>query len=181
MKSFSRWVGASFAIVLLAGVARADTDSVANGTVKSIDVDKKEFVLTDSAGKDATIKCSEQIVIVRGGKDAPSVLKVGDAVDVCHDKGLLSWTAHFILVKEGETKDYALVRGTVKNYDADKKHLTFRDEHSKDWVFPLGDAKVFLNKKDSKIEDVKLGDNALVIVKKTGDKATLNTLFAEHK
>jgi Cu/Ag efflux protein CusF len=181
MKSFTQWVVAPVAMILLAGAARADNDSIASGTVKSILAEKKEFVLTDSAGKDYTINFGDHLVINRGGKDSAIDLKVGDAVDVCHTKGVLTWKAQYILVKEGSTKNAELVRGAVKGYDSDKKMLTFTDEHGKDWNFPMGDAKVKLNNKDGKIQDVKIGDNALAIVEKTGDKSTLKCLMVEEK
>jgi len=182
MKTFSKWVAcAAIAVLLFAGAARADGDSVAGGKVKSINADKKEFVLTDAAGKDATIKFGDQLVINRAGKDSANDRKVGDAVNVCHSKGVLTWTAHYILVQEGESKNSELVRGSVKGYDAEKKQLTFTDETGKDVVFAMGDAKVHLNKKDSKIQDLKIGDNVLAIVEKTGDKTTLKTLMAERK
>jgi len=182
MKSFSKWVCAPIAVLLLAGGAvRADGDSVAGGKVKSINADKKEFVLTDAAGKDATIKFGDQLVINRAGKDSGNDLKVGDAINVCHSKGVLTWTAHYILVQEGDSKNSELVRGSVKGYDVEKKELTFTNETGKDVVFAMGDAKVSLNKKASKVEDLRIGDNALAIVEKTGDKSTLKTLMAEHK
>jgi Cu/Ag efflux protein CusF len=182
MKSFSKWASATVAIVVLAGAARADNFSVASGTVKSINADKKEFMLTDAAtGKDETIKFGDPLVINRGGKDTASDLKVGDLVDVCHEKGFVTWPAHYILVKEGATKNSSLVRGSVKGYDADKKELTFTDEHGKDWNFPMSDAKVTLNNKEGKIKDVKIGDNGLAIVEKTGDKMSLKLLMAEQK
>jgi Cu/Ag efflux protein CusF len=93
----------------------------------------------------------------------------------------VTWPAHYILVKEGATKNSSLVRGSVKGYDADKKELTFTDEHGKDWNFPMSDAKVTLNNKEGKIKDVKIGDNGLAIVEKTGDKMSLKLLMAEQK
>ena len=80
----------------------------------------------------------------------------------------MTWTAHYILVQEGDTKNCELVHGTVKSYDVDKKQVTFTDHRDKDWTFPMGDAKVRLNREDSKIEDIKIGDRALAIVEKDG-------------
>jgi len=40
---------------------------------------------------------------------------------------------------------------------------------------------VRLNKHDSKIEDIKIGDRALGIVEKDGDATTLKCLMFEHK
>ena len=130
MKSFSKWFSAMAAFVLLAGPVVAD-DAIAAGKVKAINAEKKEFVLTDSAGKDWTIKLGDTFVINRGGKESQSDLNAGDPVNVCYDKGLLTWTAHYILVQEGDTKNCELMHGSVKNYDADKKEVTFTDREAR--------------------------------------------------
>jgi hypothetical protein len=44
----------------------------------------------------------------------------------------------------------------------------------------MGDAKVRLNKADSKVENVKIGDHALAIVEKIGDKETLKCLMVQR-
>jgi hypothetical protein len=180
MKNLLMCFGAMAAVVMLAGPAVAE-DAVSAGKVKVVNAEKKDFVLTDSAGKDWTIKLGDDVVINRGGKDSQSDLNAGDVVNVCYDKGILTWTAHYILVQEGNTKNCELVHGTLKNYDVDKKEVTFTDHREKDWTFPMGSAKVRLNKQDSKIEDIKIGDRALGIIEKDGDATTLKCLMFEHK
>ena len=180
MKNLLMCFGAMAAVVMLAGPAVAE-DAVSAGKVKVVNAEKKDFVLTDSAGKDWTIKLGDDVVINRAGKESQSDLNAGDPVNVCYDKGLLTWTAHYILVQEGNTKNCELVHGTLKNYDVDKKEVTFTDHREKDWTFPIGSAKVRLNKQDSKIEDIKIGDRALGIVEKDGDATTLKCLMFEHK
>jgi hypothetical protein len=180
MKNLLMCFGAMAAVVMLAGPAVAE-DAVSAGKVKVVNAEKKDFVLTDSAGKDWTIKLGDDVVINRAGKESQSDLNAGDSVNVCYDKGILTWTAHYILVQEGNTKNCELVHGTLKNYDVDKKEVTFTDHHEKDWTFPIGSAKVRLNKQDSKIEDIKIGDRALGIVEKDGDATTLKCLMFEHK
>ena len=179
MSVYSKLFGAAAALVMMAAPALAN--DIAVGTVKGIDSDRKEFVLTDAAGKDSTIKFGETLVINRGGKESQSDLKAGDPVNVCYDKGLFTWTAHYILVQEGDTKDTTLMHGTVKNYDADKKVVTFTDHQAKDWTFPMGDAKVRLNREASTIGDLKIGDNAMALVDKVNDRATLRFLMIERK
>jgi Cu/Ag efflux protein CusF len=180
MKRISPWLCAMGAFVVLAGPAMA-ADAIAAGKIKAVNAEKKDIVLTDSEGKDWTIKLGDNVVINRGGKESQSDLNAGDPVNVCYDKGLLTWTAHYILVQEGNTKDCELVHGTVKNYDVDKKQVTFTDHRDKNWTFPMGDAKVRLNREDSKIQDIKIGDSALAIVEKTGDSTTLKCLMVERK
>jgi hypothetical protein len=180
MKNLLMCASAMAAIVLLAGPAVAD-DAIAAGKVKGVNAEKKDFVLTDTAGKDWTIKLGDATVINRGGKESQSDLNAGDAVNVCYDKGVLTWTARYILVQDGNTKNCELVHGTLKNYDVDKKQVTFTDRQDKDWTFPMGNAKVRLNKEDSRIEDAKIGDRALAIVDREGDSTTLKCLMFEHK
>lgn len=180
MKSFLNCFGSLVAIVLLANSASA-ADTVSGGKVKTINADKQEFVLTDVNNKDWTIKLGDKVVINRGGKESKSDLKADDVVNVCYDKGLITWTAHYILIQEGDTKNCELVRGTVKSYDADKKQVDLTDERGKDLIFTMGDAKVRLNLQPSKIEDMKIGDHFLAIVERVGDKETLKCFMAERK
>jgi hypothetical protein len=180
MKSFSKWICALVAIALLAGTTMA-AEAVAVGKVKAINADKKEFVLTDAAGKDFTVKLGDAVVINRGGKESQSDLKTGDAVSVMYDKGVLTWTAEYILVQEGTNKTCELAHGAFKGYDADKKHLSFTDAGGKELTFAMGDAKVRLNKEDGKIEDMKIGDKTLVILDKSGDKTTLRSVMVVRK
>ena len=180
MRSFTKWFGGLAAVVLLASVATAG-DTIAAGKVKSVNADDKAFVVTDADGKDHTFKLGDEVVINRGGKEGRSDLKAGDAVSVCFQKGTLTWTAHYILVKEGDTKDYQLRHGSFKNFDADKKTFTYTDVEGKDWTYPMADAKVRLNMQGSKIEDLKIGDTILAIVEEIGDKATLKDLMGSRK
>jgi Cu/Ag efflux protein CusF len=179
MMNFSKWFSALAGFVLLAGPAVAG-DAIAAGKVKGVDADKKEFVLTDSAGKDWTFRLGDTVIINRAGKESQSYLSAGDPVNVCYDRGLLTLTAHYILVQEGEAKNRELYHGSVKNYDADKKEVTITDE-TKAWTFPMGDAKVRLNREDSKIGDIKIGDKALAIVEKIGEVKTLKCLMIERR
>jgi len=179
MKSLSKWLSAAAAIVLLAGTSSA-ADAIYAGKVKSINADKKQVVLT-ADGKDTTFMLADGVVVNRGGKESQSDLKVDDSVNVLYDKGLLSSTVRYILVKEGDYKNSELERGTFKGYNADKKDLTFTDEYGHDQSFPAADAKVRLNKEDSKVEDLKIGDVTLAIVEKVGDKATLKALMVDRK
>jgi hypothetical protein len=179
MKSFSKWFGAMSVIVVLAGTAAA-ADVVSSGKIKSINADKKEFVLTDSANKDWTFKVGDKVVVNRGGKEGSSDLKAGDPVSVCYDKGLLAWTSHYILVQTGDNKKCELMHGSAKSYDGDKNQLIFTDADGKDLTFNTGDVTVRLNMKESKAADVKIGDHTLAIVEKDGDKVTLKSLMIQR-
>jgi len=181
MMSLSKWAGSLAAVVLLTGAASA-AESVASGKVKTILAGKKEFVLTDAVtSKDHTFKIGDNVVINRDGKDSQNDLNVGDMVNVLFDKGLLTWTAEYIMVQKGDNKNCVLMCGAIKGYDVDKKQVAFTDEHSKDWAFDLGVTKLTLNKENSTPDKLKIGDRTLAIVDKTGDKTTLKSLMVYRK
>jgi hypothetical protein len=179
MKCLSKWFAAMMAVGLMANPAMA-VDAIVPGMVKSINADNKSFVMTDSRfiGKEVTIKLGADVVVNRNNKESKSDLKVGDTVNVCHDNGTITWTAHYILIQEGDNKECVLIHGKVKSADA--KQLVFTDR-DKDLTYAVGDAKVRLNLGESKIGDVKIGDEAVAIVEKIGDKATLKSLMVRRK
>jgi len=185
MKSISKWFGGLAVIVLLASTATS-AEMIAVGKVKSVNADKKEFVLTDAANKDWTIKLGDNVVVNAGGKEGKSDLKAGDAVQVLYDKGVATWTAEYVLVQEGDTKNEWLEFGTFKGYDGDKKQFTFTDGNGKDETFALSGAKARMSQgngklEDFKIEDAKIGDKVLAIVDRTGDKSTLKSVIIRRK
>jgi len=175
----TKWLSTTLAIALMAGsVAAADT--VASGKVKSIDADNKTFVLVDSADKEHTFKLADNLVVNRAGKESKSDLKAGDAVNVCYDKGVFTWTAHYILVQEGASKNSELIRGNVKGYDAGKKELAFTNEVKKDSTYSMGKAMVRVNMEDSAIENIKIGDHALLIVDMVEGTPTLRSVMVDR-
>jgi hypothetical protein len=165
------WISAVVAVGLFTGMSAA-ADAVSMGKVKSVNADKKEFVLADSNNKDWTIKLGDDVVMNRDGKESKSDLEIGDVISVCYDKGAFTWTAHYILVQTGGNKDSELATGAIKGYDASKKQLDFTDEHGKEWSFAMGDAKVRLNNEKSNVDAVKIGDHAIAILEKNGEKVT---------
>jgi hypothetical protein len=179
MMCLTKMLSAALAIALLAGTAAA-ADTIVGGKIKSISADKKTFVLTDSAKKDFTVKFDDHVVVNRDGKESKSDVKVGDAINVCCDKGVSTWTAHYILVQEGASKNSELIRGSVKTYNAAKKELTFTNEVGKDLTFPMGTAAVRVNMEDSKIDNVRIGDHALLIVDTIGNNSTLQSVMIDR-
>ena len=180
MNRFTKYASALAAIVLVAGMASA-ADAISSGKVKAVHSDKKEFVLTDAAGKDWKIKLGNNVVINRGGKETAGDLNENDTVNVCYDKGTFTWTAHYILVQEGNTKNWKLLHGTFKGYDPDKKLLSFTDEGGTDLTFGWGDGKVRLNNKLATVENIKIGDKTLIIVETNRDTMTLKAVMVERK
>jgi len=168
MKCFSKLFSATMAIVVTAGSATA-ADAIVPGFVKSINAEKKTFVMTDARfmNKEVTIKLGNDVVINRDEKDTKNDLKVGDHVEVCHDNGTFTWTAHYILVRVGDNKHCVLMHGAVKTADAKEVVLT---DAGKDLTFATGNAKVRLNNEPSKLGDLKIGDHCLAIVEQIPDK-----------
>jgi Cu/Ag efflux protein CusF len=175
----TKWLSATLAVALLASTAAA-ADTVTSGKIKSINADNKTFVLTDSADKDHTFHLGDKLVVNRAGKESKSDLKAGDTINVCYDPGVFTWTAHYILVQEGASKDCELIRGNVKGYDVDKKELTFTNETKKDATYSMGKAMVRLNMEDAKIESIKIGDHALLIVDTVKGTATLRSVMVDR-
>lgn len=174
--SLTKWTSAALAIALMAGTAAA-ADAVFSGKVKSINADNKTFILTDSADKDHTFHLANKLVVNRDGKESKSDLKTGDAVNVCYDKGILEWTANYILVQDGPSKTSTLIYGNVKGYDAGKKELTFTNASKTDSTYAMGKATVRFNMEDANIDNVKIGDHALLIVNTAEGKATLQSVM----
>jgi hypothetical protein len=174
-------VSATVATALLAGTALG-ADTVTSGKVKSINADDKTFVLTDSADKDLTFQFGAHLVINRAGKESQSGLKVGDAISVGYDKGAATRTAQYILVQDGSTKNWQLVQGSFKSYNAAKKQALFTGEGSKtSTTYDVGDADVRLNMKSSKLEAIESGDRALLIVDTTASTPTLRSVMVDRK
>ena len=181
MRCLKNWLSATLAIALMASTAAA-ADTVAGGKIKSINADNKTFVLTDSVNKDFTFKIGDNLIVNRGGKESRSDLKAGDVINVGYKKGIIFWTAHYILVQEGATKNCELIRGNVKGYDAEKKELTFTntDEIKKDSTYSVGKAMVRLNMEDAKVESIRIGDHVLIIVDTVDGKSTLRSVMIER-
>jgi hypothetical protein len=183
MRSCSTWFGSLAVILLVAGPSLA-SDSIMTGQIKSIDATNKTFVLTDLNNKDHTLKLSDHVTINRGGKDVKGDLKAGDRVNICIDSGVVRDTAMYILVLEGDMKQCALLRVTIKGFDASKKEVTFTDTaNDKSWTFALEDAKVNLNGQSSSMQNLKIGDPAVVILDRSGgiNNAHLKAVLAWRK
>src|SRR5262249_36550745 len=80
----------------------------------------------------------------------------------------------------GKFKNCELIQGNIKGYDADKKELTFTNLSKESRAYSLGTAPVRVNLGDSKIEDVKIGDTALIIVDKADGKETLRCVMVQR-
>ena len=159
----------------------AAAESIAVGKIKSVELEKREFVLTDEMGKDRTVKYDEDTVINRGGRDGQSDLKVNDTVCTYYETAGLLWRANYVLVQEGESKNWSLAHGNVKSYDAEKKELTYTDDKGRNWTYSSVNVSVFINRTQSKVESVKVGERVMALLQKAGDRTTLKNLYITRK
>jgi Cu/Ag efflux protein CusF len=161
--------------------ARAE-EKVFRDKVKSVNAEKKTFMITDEKGKDWTFMLAETCVINDGEKGSLANLKAGDEVTILYDAGLTANTAHYVFVHNDKNKDRDLARGAVKSWDGDKKELTITELNGKDRTFNIGgDAKVQLSGKEAKITDLKLGDKVTMVFEGKGGKSTVLDVIADRK
>jgi hypothetical protein len=177
--SLTKWAGTALAIALLANVAAA-ADTVATGKVKSINADNKTFIVTDANDKEHTFTFGDKVVVNRDGKETKSDLKAGDAVNICYEPGVLTWTAHYILVQEGTAKNSELIRGNIKSYDAGTNDLIFTNQAKTDSTYKVGKATVRFNMENSTLQNVKIGDHALLIVNMVENRPTLQSVMVDR-
>ncbi|HLA83292.1 MAG TPA: hypothetical protein VJL29_00745 [Thermoguttaceae bacterium] len=180
MKRFAKSISILAVLFLLAGTAMG-SEALATGTIKGVDADAKTFILTDSTGRDVTFTFGDMVVVNRGGTESKGDLKTGDAVHVSYDKGLMTSTAKYILVQEGDSKKWELTQGSFKSHDAATKEIVCTDAQGKDHTYALGDAKVRMNMKEAKVEDIKIGEQVLcIILEPEENKTTLQALMFER-
>lgn len=156
-------------------------DAIIAGKIKGIAVEKREFVLTDSKGTDSMIKLADNVVINRGGKDGQGELKVNDVVCVSYEKGALTPTAKYILIQEGDSKNWKLGHGDLKHYDAAKNEITYTDSEGKDFTYSTTGVKLLINRVESKFESLNIGEHLLAILQTAGDQTTLKNVVVERK
>jgi len=180
-----KWLPVVLCFAFLVGLtARAcGAEATARGKIKSIEAEKKQFVLTDLNNKDWTFTVADTATIRSADKDAKfNDLKQGDDVSIVYDKGITQFTANYILNHQGDTKGLEVGYGSLKHYDADKKQLVLTDPNGKDWTFQMADdAKVRLSDKDAKPADLKLGDRLTVVYEKKGNDLAVQDVHANRK
>jgi len=180
MGRFLSYCGSTFLLVLSTSVCSGG-ESIIAGKVKSVDLAKQEFVLTETSGKDRTIKLDQNVVINRGGRDSSAELKVKDAVMAHCDTTAVTWTATYVLVQDGESANWSLDRGNIVKYDSESKQISYADEQGRPYQFSTTDAKLFINRVESKFESVKTGEPVLALLKKAGDRSTLKSMYVTRK
>ena len=73
-------------------------------------------------------------------------------------------------------------KGKIKSVAADKNEFVMTDKDGKDWTFSVDkDAKVRLGTKESKLNDLKTGDEVEVRYEKVGEKLAAKEIICERK
>jgi Cu/Ag efflux protein CusF len=76
----------------------------------------------------------------------------------------------------------AEAKGKIKSVDADKNEFVFTDTDGKDWTFhATKECKVLINDKESKLSDLKAGDEATVTYEKKDEKLVASEVRATRK
>ena len=89
-------------------------------------------------------------------------------------------TSYSSFISEFKSKNCELIRGSVKNYDADKNELTFTNDVKRDSTYSIGKAMVRVNMENAKIDSIKTGDTALIIVDTVEGKSTLRSVMVHR-
>jgi Cu/Ag efflux protein CusF len=180
-----KWLPVVLCFAFLVGLtARAcGAEATARGKIKSIEAEKKQFILTDLNGKDWTFTVGDNALVRSADKEAKFTdLKAGDDVSIVYDKGVTQFTANYILNHQGDTKGLEVGYGSLKHFDADKKQLVLTDPNGKDWTFLMEDgAKIKVSDKEAKPADLKLGDKLTVVYEKKGNDLAVQDILANRK
>jgi Cu/Ag efflux protein CusF len=152
------------------------------GTIKSMDGDKSQVVVTDENGKDWTYHVQDGAKIYCDKiKDAKLAdLKVGSEVRLLWDKKEGKLCVEALIHTDGAYRTARLADGTIKT--ADDNQLVITDDKSKDWKYQLSDtAKVNVNDKSAKAGDLKSGDHVTIVYQKEGTRYTILDICAKRK
>jgi len=181
LRLFPFALAAVIAVVANASVF-AEATAINRGKIKNVFADKKQFVLTDRTdNKDYTYTLGNNVNIDRGDKTSGIAdLKVGEDVSVLFDRGLTTWTAEYVMVHADTNANRELHHVAVKSFNEEKKELTVT-ENGKDLTLPYGsDSKTLLNGESVKMSALKLGDRALLVTQRDGDRVSVHRLIVQR-
>jgi Cu/Ag efflux protein CusF len=76
----------------------------------------------------------------------------------------------------------AETQGRIKSVDTDKNKFVMTDKEGKDWTFQVNKgAKIQVGTKDSKLNDLKTGDDVTVTYEKVADNLIAKEIRCERK
>jgi len=168
----TKWLSVTLTIALMATTAAATAqefkvkfqDIVITGRVKSVDVARRTFFLADH--KD--MFKLDNAVIIRDGSVArfPKFeLRAGDDVSI-FDQAAAGNLTSYIMVKQGATSESTMKRGTIKSFNA-KKGTVSLNFAKIEIEYAVSEAKVFVNLKNSRAEELRIGESAIIVISGT--------------
>lgn len=138
----------------------------ARGEITKVMADQHRFTLKADNGREWTFRVGQNDKIRVNDKETSLAdLKTGEQI-----------TVHFRLqardINTGDaTKTQDLAQGQITQVQADQNQFVLKDRQGKDWTFRLAPgAMVRLNDKDTKLADLKTGDNATIVYQKQNDQ-----------
>jgi Cu/Ag efflux protein CusF len=151
-----------FAVLVFAGYVSADETK---GAIKSVDTGRNEVVLKGVVQNSIYELNKDAAVCLDGVKSKLADLKEGDhAVVVYEKKG-----DHLMASEVRGLRNAQEATGTVRGIFADKKEITLKGV-VKDTTYELNrDGTVWLNGNESRLADLREGDQVTITYQKKGD------------
>lgn len=171
----TKWYGAMLAFALLTGIETSapaqetklkfDDLHVTSGRVKSVDAAKRTFLLE---GNKQMFRLGTNAVILRDDRLEQFLkleLRSGDDVSI-FDQAAASNLSSYIMVKQGTTKNSTMKLGIIKSTNA-KKGTVSINFGKIDIDYPAAEVRVFVNRRNSKADDLRMGEQAIIVISGT--------------
>lgn len=159
-----------FSMPLLAQETAADEQQQATGTstgqIVKIWTDQNRFTLKDKNGTEWTFQLGKDATIRLNDQDSKLAdLKPEDQVTITYRMMVRDINAGQV------AQATAIARGQIQSVLADQNQFLLKDTQGKEWTFELvQNAKIRLDDQDSKLADLKQGDQVCIVYEKSGDR-----------
>ena len=150
--------------------------SFSYGRVKSVDAAKRAFVVE---GNKKTFTLGDQTVIIRDNRVDHFLkleLRTGDDVSI-FDIAAAGNLTSYIMVKQGATNNSTLSIGTIRRIGS----VTLVRKANTDIDYVMGNAKVFINMKPSRAEDLRMDEPVIIVISGTKTLAYVFGVYGVHK
>jgi len=176
----SKWIGAILALLMLAVLVTPALAIEARGRITSIDNDKHEFTMTTSDNKTLTFRFKEDVKVkLNDSTKKLSDLKVGYDVVVDYTREGDNLRVSSITARSGNEVEAA---GKIKSMDAGRREFTMTTDDDKTLSFRFDDnIKIQLNDKNSKLNDLRVGDRVRVRYTRDQDNLFVREINAQRK
>jgi Cu/Ag efflux protein CusF len=158
--------------LLVAFATPAMAADTTKGVIKSVNADRKEFVMIDQNGTDWTFRTADNVE-VRANDKAVSLdsLKPGDMVYITYAKDGKRLVASEVRVKGSADTTGLNTEGKIKSLDTTNNEFVLTDKTGKDWTFRVNDATKVMasNNRSTKLENMKTGEKVKVHYVKKGN------------